>query len=67
MALFDHHAPHTKKKIALGLTVAVGVVLVAVLIILFRVRGQNLPQESSPFKDFYNTVLQGTQSFLPQK
>lgn len=67
MAIFEQHPPHIKKRIALVATLVVAALLVLILVFVYKKRMRGTTTEESPFRDFYNTLLDSTQSFLPEK
>lgn len=63
--MLEQHPPHVRKKIALGITVGVGVLLVIVLIVLYTLRAVPETAENGvSFREFYATILDSAQSFF---
>lgn len=67
MAFLEQHPIHVRKKIALGITISIGVILVAVMILVYtskekEPRGQG--GATTAFGRFYATILENTQSFF---
>lgn len=63
--MLEQHPPHVRKKIALGITIGVGVVLIAVLIVIYTLRTTPETTENGvSFREFYATVSDSAQSFL---
>jgi hypothetical protein len=68
MAPLHHYPPHIRKKIVLGGTVGVAVVLLVVFIVLYT----HMPKEKgsgsgSQLSNFYNTILDDAQSYFIPK
>ncbi|MBP6904732.1 MAG: hypothetical protein KBB91_01595 [Candidatus Pacebacteria bacterium] len=68
MALFQHHPPETRKKIALGITIGVGVILLILMILIYASKKGTSDNESgSILSNFYNTILIKGQSYVGDK
>lgn len=70
MALLEQHPIHIRKKIALGITIGVGLILVVVMILVYTTKKKE-PKDPSgattSFGRFYATILEDTQSFFSSK
>jgi hypothetical protein len=70
MALLEHHPIHIRKKVALGITIGVGLILVVVMILIYTSKKKE-PREPggarTSFGRFYATILESTQSFFGSK
>lgn len=65
----QHHSPHERKKIALRLSIAVGVILVVVLIFMYskpRISSGH-PTLRARINAVYTTFLEGAQSYFTDK
>ena len=69
MALFEQKPIHVRKKIALGITIGVLVVLIAVMIMLYSAPKKDESKNSSMTKigQFYATILENAQSYFDKK
>jgi hypothetical protein len=67
MALLEQHPIHVRRKIALGITVGVGVVLIFVMILVYSSKKKE-PRgpdgATTAFGRFYATIIESTQSFF---
>lgn len=62
---FEHHPPHVRRKIALGITSLVGVALVALLIAMYSTKqAKGTSEPTSRLRNFYNTILTTGQSYF---
>jgi hypothetical protein len=66
MNIYDRPAAQ-KKRIAIGITVFVGVVLLGVLILYYRNHGVHTDTKSTQLSRFYTTIQQGAQSLFDKK
>jgi hypothetical protein len=63
--MLEHHPPHVRKRAVLLITGGVGVVLIAILIIIYTQRTPETGTESGvSFDDFYATISDSAQSFF---
>ncbi len=64
--MLEHHTAYVRKKIALGITIGAGVILLGVLLFLYT--GERKPAQKNDtlqgFSAFYATILEQTQSFF---
>ena len=68
MSLFEKHPVHVRKKIALGATIFVALVLIVVMVISYKNQGAAGDGEStSKLTNFYNTILDSGQSIFNRK
>ena len=66
--MFSKHPPHIRKKIALGVTGAVGIVLLVLLVLVYRSKTEERDTAAaSRLGDFYETISETTQSFFGGK
>lgn len=67
MALLEQHPIHVRRKIALGITAGIGLVLVIVMIFIYTTK-KSEPRKSdsagTAFGRFYATILESTQSYF---
>ncbi len=67
--MLDQHPPHVKKRIALGITIAVGVLLLGLLAVMY-IGGKRTPPDTanpSALSNFYTTILESGQSLFRAK
>lgn len=67
--MLDQHPPHVKHRIALGITIAVGVLLLGLLASIY-IGGKRRPPDNtktSALSNFYTTILQSGQSLFRAK
>jgi hypothetical protein len=66
MALLEKYPVHVRRKIALGITVGIALVLIGVMIIVYT--GGNTEDKNdsalSKISQFYATILENTQSYF---
>ncbi len=69
MPFVEHYPVHVRKKIALGITIGVGIVLVSILIVIYTggASKQKGTEEESRFLRFYATILENAQSYFGGK
>ena len=61
----EHRPPHVRKKIVFLSTVGVGVVLVALLVVVYSTKeAKGTPEAGSRLRNFYNTILGTGQSYI---
>lgn len=66
--MLEHHPIHVRRKIALGVTIGVGALLIGAMVLWYRHHAlQGTSDSRSVIKNFYNTISDGAQSFLPGK
>ena len=68
MALFEKYPPHVRKRIALISTASVGIVLLAILLVVYSSKTQENVADSgdspSQISQFYTTLLDNAQSYF---
>ena len=66
MAFLEQHPIHVRKKIALGITVGIAVILVGIMVLIYVSRSgrPQKPDAASSFARFYATILDNAQSFF---
>lgn len=63
--MFEHYPPHVRKRVVLLITGGVGVVLIAILILIYTRRTSETNVETGvSFADFYATISDSAQSFF---
>jgi len=68
MAIFEQYSPKLRKKIAVAITVGVGVVLVALMVLMYsKKEPKGSTEPTSRFRTFYTTILERGQSYLGTK
>jgi CHASE3 domain sensor protein len=68
MTLLEQKSLNVRKKIAIGITFGIGLVLVIVMIWLYSHKEyRNGKDATSKLKDFYATLIQTTQSYFENK
>jgi hypothetical protein len=66
MQLLEQKPIHVRKKIALGITVGIGAVLILIMAFIYLTGSQDRSrsQAESNFLRFYATILENAQSFF---
>lgn len=70
MALFQQHPIHVRKKIALGITIGIAIILVVVMIFVYSSQKNTPPKNSgasTAWGHFYGTLIENTQSFFSKE
>ncbi len=64
--MLDQHPPHIKRRIALGITVGVAVILFTLLILIYTSDKKATVDNGSgsALSNFYNTILRTGQSYF---
>lgn len=66
--MFQHHPPHIRKKIALGITACIAVILVALMIIIYTTKRASGDKGSgSALSNFYTTILTKGEAYFGGK
>jgi hypothetical protein len=66
MALLEKYPVHVRRKIALGITGGVALVLIIVMVIVYSSQkgGQKSTDAASKISQFYATIIQSAQSYF---
>ncbi|HEY0979913.1 MAG TPA: hypothetical protein VGE18_00690 [Candidatus Paceibacterota bacterium] len=69
MPYFQQYSPQKRKKIALWCAVGIGIILVAVLVVIYSNPATLTKDEalSARIRAGYTTILEGTQSYFTDK
>ncbi len=66
MGRFDQHPPHVRKRIALGCTMAIAIILIALMIIVYTKPKYHSGEDTaaSKLRSFYTTITDSAQSYF---
>ena len=69
MALLEKYPVHVRRKIALGITGGIALVLIIVMVLVYSSQkgGQKSTDAASKIGQFYATILEHTQSYFGNK